>query len=65
MVEDENEARRQFLAHKEKQNAHQTKAEQKMLQEVKTRLAELETLIPSIYENKVLGKIPEVVCVNL
>lgn len=65
VVEDENEARRQFLAHKEKQNAHQTEAEQKRLREGKTRLAELETLIPSIYEDKVLGKIPEAVCVNL
>ena len=65
VVEDENEARRQFLAHKEKQNAHQTEAEQKRLREGKTRLAELETLIPSIYEDKVLGKIPESVCVNL
>ena len=65
VVGDENEARRQFLAHKEKQNAHQTEAEQKRLREGKTRLAELETLIPSIYEDKVLGKIPEAVCVNL
>ena len=65
VVEDENEARRQFLAHKEKQNAHQTEAEQKRLCEGKARLAELEALIPSIYEDKVLGKIPEAVCVNL
>lgn len=65
VVEDESEARRQFLAHKEKQNAHQTEAEQKRLREGKARLAELETLIPSIYEDKVLGKIPEAVCVNL
>ena len=28
-------------------------------------IAEFETLIPSIYEDKVLGKIPEAVCVNL
>ena len=52
-------------AHKEKQNAHQTEAEQKRLREGKARLAELEALIPSIYEDKVLGKIPEAVCVNL
>ncbi|MBP1562402.1 MAG: recombinase family protein [Oscillospiraceae bacterium] len=65
VVEDENEARRQFLAHKEKQNARQTELEQKRLREGKSRLAELEALIPSIYEDKVLGKIPEAVCVNL
>lgn len=52
-------------AHKEKQNAHQTESEQKRLREGKTRLAELEALISSIYEDKVLGKIPETVCRNL
>ncbi len=35
------------------------------MREDKFRLSELETLIPSIYEDKVLGKIPEDVCVNL
>ena len=64
-VEDENAARQQFLAHKAKQNARQTEAEQKRLRDGKHRLDELKKLIPSIYEDKVLGKIPEDVCVNL
>ncbi len=65
VVEDEEAARQKFLAHKDKQNAHQTELEKKRLHEGRYRLAELEKLIPSIYEDKVLGKIPEDVCVNL
>lgn len=44
---------------------HQTTEEQKRFRDGKYRLAELEKLIPSIYEDKVLGKIPEEVCVHL
>ena len=65
VVADEDYARKQFLLKKEQINAHQTAEEQKRLREGKNRLAELGTLIPSIYEDKVLGKIPEDVCVNL
>ena len=65
VVADEDYARKQFLLKKEQINAHQTSEEQKRLREGKNRLAELGTLIPSIYEDKVLGKIPEDVCVNL
>ena len=65
VIEDEEAARQKFLSHKEKQNAHQTELEKKRLHEGRYRLAELERLIPSIYEDKVLGKIPENVCVNL
>ncbi len=65
VVEDEEAARQKFLAHKDKQNSHQTELEKKRLHEGRYRLAELERLIPSIYEDKVLGKIPENVCVNL
>lgn len=65
VVADEEYARQQFLSKKEKVNAHQTAEEQKRLRDGKYRLAELEKLIPSIYEDKVLGKIPEDVCVSL
>lgn len=65
VIADEEYARQQFLAKKEKVNAHQTAEEQKDLCNGKYRLAELEKLIPSIYEDKVLGKIPEDVCVSL
>ncbi|MCM1164794.1 MAG: DUF4368 domain-containing protein, partial [Lachnospiraceae bacterium] len=65
VVEDEAAARRQFLAKKEQINSRQTAEEQKRLRDGKYRIAELEKLIPSIYEDKVLGKIPEEVCVGL
>ena len=65
VVADEDYARKQFLAKKEQINAHQTAEEQKKLRDGQRRLEELKTLIPSIYEDKVLGKIPEDVCVSL
>lgn len=64
-MENEEAAWKQFLARKEQINAHQTAEEQKRLCDGKYRLAELEKLIPLIYEDKVLGKIPEDVCVSL
>ena len=64
-VENENTARQQFLSKKEKINSRQLAEEHRQLREDKFRLSELEKLIPSIYEDKVLGKIPEDVCVNL
>lgn len=65
VIENENAARQQFLSKKERINSQQLAEEQKQLREDKFRLSELEKLIPSIYEDKVLGKIPEDVCVNL
>ncbi|MBQ5317936.1 MAG: recombinase family protein [Oscillospiraceae bacterium] len=65
VVEDEEKARQQFLAQKEQINSHQIEMEQKRLRDGMYRLEELRKLIPSIYEDKVLGKIPETVCVNL
>ena len=65
VIEDEEAARKQFLIQKEQINSRRTEKEEKQLRKGKRRLAELETLIPSIYEDKVLGKIPEDVCMNL
>ncbi len=65
VLENEEAARQQFLSRKEQINSRQTAEEQKRLRDGKYRLAELEKLIPSIYEDKVLGKIPEDVCVSL
>ena len=65
VLEDEDAARQQFHARKEQINSRQTAEEEKRLCDGKYRLAGLETLIPSIYEDKVLGKIPEEVCVSL
>ena len=65
VLEDEEAARKQFLSKKEQINSKQTAEEQKHLRDGQYRLSELEKLIPSIYEDKVLGKIPEDMCVNL
>lgn len=65
IVKDEESARQKFLSEKAKLDKRQTANEQKRLNDGKYRLDELQKLIPSIYEDKVLGKIPEDVCVNL
>lgn len=65
VIADEEYARKQFLSKKEQVNALQTAEEQKRLRDGKYRLSELYNLIPSIYEDKVIGKIPEDVCVSL
>lgn len=65
VYEDEDGARAAFLAKKEKFHQKQTASDNKRLTESRFRLQELDTLIQSVYEDKVLGKIPEDVCVKL
>ena len=65
VVSGEDAARQYFMMQKEQYNAKQSEADTKRLHECKTRLDELAKLIPSIYEDKVVGKIPESVCVEL
>lgn len=65
VVENEETARAYFMAQKEQYNSEQFEADTKCLNNASKRLAELEKLIPSIYEDKVVGKIPEDVCVKL
>lgn len=65
VVEDEETARRQFLTQKEHMSSRQTASEQKHLREIQKRLEELEQLIPSIYEDKVLGKVSESMSIKL
>ena len=64
-VTDEEAARAYFMSQKEQYNSKQNEADIKRLNLANKRLAELKTLIPSIYEDKVIGKIPEDVCVSL
>lgn len=65
VIDDEEGARNAFLKKKEQQTAEQSAADNKRLTESKYRLEELSRLMQSVYEDKVLGKIPENVCVNL
>ena len=62
VVEDEEGARKRFLAQKAIRNERQTAEDKRRLSDGKYRLNELQKLIPSIYEDKVLGKIPEDIC---
>lgn len=65
VVEDEEKAKEQFLERKAKHHEEQYSVDTKKLTEGKYRLQELDTLIPSIYEDKVLGKVSEDVAMKL
>ena len=62
---DEKAAREEFLHRSEKKSATETAADRKRLGQIKARLTELEKIIPSVYEDKVAGRIPEDICVGL
>ena len=55
----------EFLSRNEQQNTAEANADKRKLTQSARRLAELDKLIGSVYEDKVLGKIPEEVCINL
>ena len=65
VIEDEAAAKSAFLAKKQAEHAKQTADDKKHLSDSKRRLEELSALIPKIYEDKVLGKVPEDVCLDL
>lgn len=65
VLEDESAARTAFLLKKQQQSKRRTKADEKKLSESRCRLEELEKLILSVYEDKVLGKLPENICAEL
>ena len=64
-VMNDDKAREKYLARKRGMNSSQENLDRKHLQEIDSRLAELEVLIQATYEDKVLGRIPEKTCVNL
>ena len=65
VIEDESTARNSFLSKKQQSASRQTKAGTKRLNESKHRLDEFEKLMQSVYEDKVMGKIPEHICIKL
>mgnify|MGYP001622988080 FL=1 len=65
VLEDEDKARADFLKHKEQMSAAQYKSDSKALVQKTKRYEELERLTQSVYEDKVVGKIPEEVCLKL
>ena len=65
VLEDEKRAREEFLSRNEKLSTAEATADKRKLTQSTRRLAELDKLIGSVYEDKVLGKIPKEVCINL
>lgn len=65
LMVNEEQARDQFLKKKMGLHNAQTATDNKRKREVESRLAELETLIQSVYENMVLGKVAEDLCIGL
>ena len=57
--------RTQLLAREQNASVERTRTLQAELNAIGKRLSELDKLIQSAYEDKVLGRIPESVCVNL
>ena len=62
---DEDEARRIFLERKVGDIEQQTANDNKKIKEYESRLAELEKLIRSVYEDKVMGRVAEEMCLSL
>ena len=65
VIDDEAASKAAFLAKKQSRRSKQTAEDKKRLTDGRCRLNELATLIPKIYEDKVLGKVPEDVCLDL
>ena len=63
--EDEAKARKQFLARKQKQESKQISSDKEKLRKAKERIAELDGLMQSVYEDKVSGEIPASMCAKL
>lgn len=61
----EKEVIRRMTEQRQAQGRQENAAMEKSVKTLKKRLAELERLIRSAYEDKVLGKIPEDICVRL
>lgn len=65
VLDDEENARDDFLKRKEQVSASKTNADKKALALKQKRYHELERLTQATYEDKVMGKIPESICLKL
>ena len=65
VIFDENDARKKFLARKQRNLSNQTNAGKDNLKTNKSRIAELDNLMQSVYEDKVQGNISASVCAKL
>jgi len=62
---DEEKAKEEFLKRKHGVLDAQNSSDKKRMQKATSRIAELDNLIQTVYEDKVIGKIPEEVCISL
>ena len=65
VLENETKARKEFLSNKSMHTNSITAKHERRLPEITNRLTELDNLIKSTYEDKVLNKIPENICIDL
>lgn len=65
VLEDEDRVRWELLEQKAQQSDRQLKADKTTLKAAEKRLGELERLTQALYEDKVLGTVPEAVFKNL
>ena len=64
VIEDEEKARQEFLAHKQAIVDKQLLSDTQELRKLEKRLAELKNLIHKVYEDKLLGVVPEEICME-
>lgn len=62
---DEKKAKEEFLKRKRGIVDAQNASDKKRMQKALSRITELDKLIQTVYEDKVIGKIPEDVCIGL
>ncbi|MCL2675714.1 MAG: recombinase family protein [Firmicutes bacterium] len=65
VMENEKRAREEFLKRKDKLSAAEQAIDRNKLKKGLNRLSDLDRMISSVYEDKVLGKIPEETCISL
>lgn len=64
VIENEEKARQEFLAHKQAIVDKQLLSDTQELRKLEKRLAELKNLIHKVYEDKLLGVVPEEICME-
>ena len=62
---DEEKSRERFIRNKAKSSEQNRYSDERQLKAIKSRLAELDKLIESAFEEKVFGNLPESVCAKL
>lgn len=64
VIENEEEARQEFLRRKETEGTKHLDEARQQLTKCQSRLAELKTMTQKVYQDKLLGKVPEDLCLE-